>query len=85
MWEAEAQEELDEVWLEDRELLIQTWVNGHADYATCTDLLYEFDEHYDLDLHFILFGLPNRSLSTLGYRALISFIYEYGMRNRGNT
>jgi hypothetical protein len=86
MWEAEAQEELDEVWLEDIvERLIQTWVYGHADYSTCTDLLVELDENYDLDPHFILFGLPNRSLSTLGYRALISFIYEYGMRNRGNT
>jgi hypothetical protein len=85
MWEPGAEEELDEVWLEDREILIQTWVNGHADYSTCTNLFVELDENHDLDPHFILFGLPNRSLSTLGYRALISFIYEYGMRNRGNT
>jgi hypothetical protein len=85
MWEVEAQEELNEKWLEDRDPLIQIWVNGYADYSTCTDLLVELDEHYDLDLHFILFGLLNRSLSALGYRALLSFIYEYGMRNSGDT
>jgi hypothetical protein len=84
MWEIGAQE-LDEGWLEDIELLIEMWVYGDANYSACTKLFVELDETYDLDTHFILFGLPHRSLSTLGYEALISFIYQYGMRKGGRA
>lgn len=68
-------------WKKAAERLAKNWINGLLSYEQCINIFWVYDEEHDTDLHYILFGLPNESLSTLQKRALNSFVYEYGQRN----
>lgn len=69
------------VWKKASERLAKSWLNGLLSYEQCINIFWVLDEEHDTDLHYILFGLPNESLSALQKRALNSFVYEYGQRN----
>lgn len=73
---------LSESWLDDVEYLVSVWVTGDATYDECTDLLVELDSRYDLDLHWILYGIPNSDLPRLAYFLLHNFVYVFGLRGQ---
>jgi hypothetical protein len=68
-------------WRTSAQRLARRWARGCLSYDECVDVLWMFDELYDFDLHYILFGLPNRTLAGIQYRALESFIFQHGQRN----
>lgn len=67
-------------WRTSARQLAQKWVRGRLSYEKCVDVLWIFDELYDFDLHYILFGLPNETLTGIQYGALKAFIFEHGQR-----
>ena len=76
-----AEGELAADWLRDVTELIEDWVEGWLKFDECTDLMWELDERYDLDLQYVLYGIPNAKLNAITYKLLISSVYEFGMRN----
>jgi len=68
-------------WKRVAERLAKNWINGLLSYEECLNIFWVLDEDHDTDLHYLLFGLPNESLSALQKRALNAFVYEYGQRN----
>jgi hypothetical protein len=75
---------LHEDWLEELNSLIPAWVCGDCTYDDCTNIIYLLDECFDLDLHWILFGIPNSHLPRLAYRMLENFVYVFGMRGQSD-
>ena len=71
---------LPKEWRREAERLAKNWVAGALSYERCIDILWIFDELHDLDLHYLLFGLPNEDLTPLQKRGLTAFIFEHGQR-----
>jgi len=67
-------------WRRSARRLAKKWITGELSYEQCKDVLWIFDEQYDLDPHFMLFGLPNDTLSRIQVCALNAFIFEHGQR-----
>jgi len=74
------EEPLTSKWRRSARRLAKKWIAGELSYEQCKDVLWIFDEQCDLDPHFILFGLPNESLSRMQMRALTAFVFEHGQR-----
>jgi hypothetical protein len=68
-------------WLQNVSELVEDWTNGWLKFDECTELMWELDERYDFDLHYLLYGIPNAKLNAVTYRLLMSLAYEFGMRN----
>lgn len=68
-------------WRISAQRLARSWVRGRLSYDECVDVLWIFDELYDFDFYYILFGLPNRTLSAIQYRALEAFVFQHGQRD----
>ena len=81
IWGLHSDGPFSSVWKKVAERLAKKWINGLLSYEECINIFWVLDEDHDSDLHYILFGLPNESLSALQKRALNSFVYEYGQRN----
>lgn len=77
-----AEGDLPTTWLEETEELVSIWMAGIASYEQCTDIVFEFEDRYDLDLHWILFGISSSNLPRLAYEMLKYFVYVFGMRNQ---
>ena len=73
---------LDDGWVDRVEHILNLWISGEASYDDCTDLVFELDERYDLDLHWMLFAIPNRELPALGYQLLQNLVYVFGLRSQ---
>lgn len=73
---------LSDSWINDVEDLVSLWVSGEATYDECTDLIIVLDSQYDLDLHWILYGIPNSELPRLAYFLLHNFVYVFGLRGQ---
>lgn len=72
---------VDDDWYPIIEPLISSWMSGILSHRECSELIWEFDERYDIDLYYVLYGVPNGALGSLGRRYLRSLVYEHGMRN----
>jgi hypothetical protein len=68
-------------WRTSAQRLARRWARGCLSYEECVDVLWIFDELYDFDLHYILFGLPNQSLSAIQMGALEAFVFQHGQRD----
>jgi hypothetical protein len=68
-------------WFKSARRLAKKWIAGELSYEQCRDVLWIFDEEHDLDPHYMLYGLPNESISRLQMRGLKAFIFEFGQRN----
>ena len=73
--------EFDANWVDELTEVVKDWTEGWLEYDWCTHLLWQLDERYDTDLHYVLYGIPNAQLSGVTYQLLISFVYQFGMRN----
>jgi hypothetical protein len=71
-----------ESWIEDVNELIPIWMRGECTYDECCEICWLLDDQYDLDLHWILFGIQNPELPRLAYQMLINFVYVFGMRGQ---
>src|SRR5688572_5128365 len=65
-------------WRASAQRLARRWMRGCLSYEECVDVLWVFDERYDFDLHYLLFGLPNESLSAIQMGALEAFVFQHG-------
>ncbi len=74
--------EISDSWIENVEYLVSVWTAGEATYDECTDLIWELDDRYDFDMHWILFGIPNSDLPRLAYHYLQNFVYVFGLRGQ---
>lgn len=80
IWGLHSDGPLPSSWRKSSERLARKWIAGLLSYDECIDVIWVFDEEYDLDYHYIFFGLPNRSLSAMQMRGMHAFIYEHGQR-----
>ncbi len=53
---------------------------GGCSPRECRELIAEYDEFLELDLVWIVFGIPFEDLPISGYRSLVAFITEFGTR-----
>lgn len=68
-------------WKEEVENTVKAWANGNMSDEEYEYTLQIFEEGYELDLIFILFGLREHDLSPAQIRALCRFSGEFGQRN----
>lgn len=69
-------------WKEEVEDTAKKWVRGLLTDDEYENLFIDFEERYELDIHFIFFGLPRHNLSSPQIRALSRFLDEHGQRER---
>lgn len=67
-------------WLRSARHLAKKWIAGELSYEQCKDVIWIFDEEFDLDPFFMLFGIPTDNVSLMQKRALRAFIFEHGQR-----
>jgi hypothetical protein len=67
-------------WLRSARRLAKKWIAGELSYEQCKDVIWIFDEEFDLDPFFMLFGIPTDNVSRMQKRALRAFIFEHGQR-----
>jgi hypothetical protein len=80
IWGLNPQGPIPAAWRASARRLARNWVQGRLTYKECVDILWVFEELYDFDMHYIIFGLPNGTLSAIQMCALSSFVFEHGQR-----
>ena len=73
---------ISEDWIEEVTYLVRSWVNGIAHYDDCSELIWQLEERYDFDLHWILYGISYSELEGHAYELLEHFIYVFGLRRQ---
>ena len=75
---------LPDSWADELDELVPPWVRGQASYDDCSSIISLLDDFYDLDLSWILYGLPISDLPRLAYSSLKHYVYEFGMRGQSS-
>lgn len=72
---------LPALWKKAAGRIAKDWSSGLLSYDRCIDIFWHFDEEFDLDPYYLLFGLPHDSLRRLQLMALNAFVFEHGQRH----
>jgi hypothetical protein len=71
--------ELDEL-VEESEMFFGLWVSGHGSPKACREFEDFVDDYLDLDLGWIICGVPYTELPSGGYYSLLAFFHKFGTR-----
>jgi hypothetical protein len=80
LWELQNAGHLWPSWKEEVESSTKHWMSGLLSDEELEYMLAIFEEGYELDLHYLLFGLARQHLSPPQLRALWRFTCEHGQR-----
>lgn len=71
--------EIEEL-IEESEMFFGLWVSGHSPPKACREFESLVDDYLDLDLGWIISGIPYTELPAGGYYSLLAFFHKIGTR-----
>lgn len=72
--------EIDEL-MEESEMFFGLWVSGHSSPKACREFERFVDDYLDLDLGWIISGIPYTELPSGGYYSLLAYFHKVGTRS----